>query len=149
VFTATTREEVGAYGARTGAYALEPDFAVIIDVTHACINKKDDPRMVPFGLVNIPSGPQVDRRLRLSMEQAARKLKIEISSEVMPGRTGTDGDTVITSRAGVPIVLLQIPLRYMHTTVESVRAGVIAEAGRILAAFLGEVFEGWEGWPCN
>jgi endoglucanase len=148
LFAATTREEVGGYGARTGAYALEPDFAVIIDVTHAVISKKDDPRMVPPDRVCIPFGPMIDRRLRLKMEQAARKLKIDYSTEAMPGDTGTDGDAVIASRAGVPIVLLEIPLRYMHTTVECVNANVLAQAGKLLAAFLTEAEENWEGWPC-
>jgi endoglucanase len=148
VFAATTREEVGAYGAKTGAYALDPDFAVVIDVTHAQINKKDDPRTVPFDRVNLAAGPKIDRRLRLRMEQAAKKLKVDISSEVVPGSTGTDGDAVITARAGVPVALLQIPLRYMHTTVECVRSGVVSDAGRLLAAFLNEIEEGWESWPC-
>jgi tetrahedral aminopeptidase len=53
VFAATTREEVGGFGATTGAYATSPAFAVIIDVTHATINKTDDPRMVPYDLANI------------------------------------------------------------------------------------------------
>jgi endoglucanase len=66
----------------------------------------------------------------------------------MPGDTGTDGDAVIASRAGVPIVLLEIPLRYMHTTVECVNANVLAQAGKLLAAFLTEAEENWEGWPC-
>jgi tetrahedral aminopeptidase len=148
VFAATTREEVGAYGARTGAYALDPDFAVIIDVTHAYIQKKDDPRMVPFDRVNLALGPMIDRRLRLKTEQAAKKLKIAFSTEVMPQSTGTDGDAVITRRAGVPIVLLQIPLRYMHTTVECVHTGTVLSAGKLLAAFLHEITNGWEGWPC-
>jgi putative aminopeptidase FrvX len=148
VFAATTREEVGAYGALASAWALDPALAVIIDVTHAIIGKKDDPRMVPFDRPNIVTGPKIDRRLRLRMEQAAKKLKIDFSTEVAPGSTGTDGDKVISARAGVPIVLLQIPLRYMHTTVESVRTGVVESAGKLLAAFLGEIDDGWEGWPC-
>jgi putative aminopeptidase FrvX len=148
VFAATSREEVGGYGAETSAYALDPALAVIIDVTHAAINKKDDPRMVPFDRVCLSAGPRIDRRLRLKMEQTAKRMKLEYSTEVMPGGTGTDGDTVHTSRAGVPIVLLQIPLRYMHTTVECVHEKVVASAGKLLAAFLGEITASWEEWPC-
>lgn len=148
VFAATTREEVGSYGAKTGAYALNPDLAVVIDVTHAVINKADSPHMVPFDKVNLGMGPMMDRRLRLKMEQAARKLKIETAYDYMSGHTSTDADEVIVSRTGVPVVLLQVPLRYMHTTVESAHTGIVASAGKLLAAFLNEINAGWEEWPC-
>lgn len=148
VFAATTREEVGSHGAKTGAYAVNPDIAVILDVTHACINKSDDPRMVPCDKVNIATGPMLDRRLRLRLELAAKKLKLEFAHDYMSGDTSTDGDAIIVSRSGVPIVLLQLPLRYMHTTVESLRTGLIAAEGKLLAEFLREITEGWEEWPC-
>jgi tetrahedral aminopeptidase len=148
VFAATTREEVGGYGAKTGTYALAPDLAVVIDVTHAVINKADNPKMVPFDKVNIGAGPMMDRRLKLKLEQAAKKLKIPVTLEFMHGQTSTDGDEVLTSRAGVPVALLQLPLRYMHTTVETLHADLIPSAGKVLAAFLGEITDDWEGWPC-
>lgn len=148
VFAATTREEVGLYGARTGAYAVNPDLAVIVDVTHAHINKTDDPRMVPPDKPSSAIGPVIDRRLRLRLDQVAKKMKTEIVYEISTGHTGTDGDAVVHSRAGVPLVLLQLPLRYMHTTVETVRTDVVATLGKLLAAFLCEIDEGWEAWPC-
>jgi tetrahedral aminopeptidase len=104
--------------------------------------------MVPFDRLNLPAGPRIDRRLRMRMEQAAKRIKAPYSMEVMPGSTGTDGDTVLPNRAGVPIVLLQIPLRYMHTTVECIHTQVVASAGKLLAAFLYELTPGWEEWPC-
>jgi putative aminopeptidase FrvX len=148
VFAATTREEVGAFGAASGAFALNPDLAVVIEVAHGAFGRADDPRMVPFNKVNVATGPVIDRRLRLRLEQCAKKLKIDVSYDFMTDRTHTDGDTVVTSRAGVPIVLLQIPLRYMHTAVECVRTGLVAQAGKLLAAFLAEIEDGWEEWPC-
>jgi endoglucanase len=148
LFEATTREEVGHGGALTGAFALNPDLAVIIDVAHGAFGKSDDPRMVPIAQVNTATGPMIDRRLKLRLEQCAKKLKLDLSYDFMAGRTSTDGDSVQPSRAGVPIVLLQIPLRYMHTSVESLRTGILASAGKLLAAFLSEVDEGWEAWPC-
>lgn len=148
VFTATTREEVGSYGAASGAFALNPELAVIIEVAHGAIGKADDPRMVAFGRLNTAAGPMVDRRLRLRLEQCARKLKTELTYDFMAGDTSTDGDAVLPSRTGVPIVLLQIPLRYMHTGVECLHTGLISSAGKLLAAFLLEIDNGWEEWPC-
>ncbi len=148
VFTATTREEVGSYGAMTGAFAVKPDLAVIIDVCHAVINSTDDPRMVPFNLVNLGIGPVLDRRLRMKLEQTAKKLGIEIAYDVMNEATSTDADEVQVSRTGVPVALLQLPLRYMHTTVETLRTDLIAKSGKLLAAFLMEVTDNWEAWPC-
>lgn len=148
VFTATTREEVGGYGAMTGTYAVKPDLAVVIDVCHGMINKSDDPRMVPVDRVSIAMGPVLDRRLRIQMEQVAARLKINYSVDVMHRATSTDADEVQVSRGGVPVALLQLPLRYMHTTVESLRTDLITQAGKLLAAFLTEVSENWEEWPC-
>jgi tetrahedral aminopeptidase len=105
-------------------------------------------RMVPFDKVNIAMGPMLDRRLRLKMEQTAAKMKLAVAPDFMTGYTSTDGDEVLESRAGVPIVLLQLPLRYMHTTVECLHTGLIASSGKLLAAFLGEISADWEKWPC-
>jgi endoglucanase len=149
VFCATTREEVCGYGAATSAYALRPDFAVIIDVTHAKFKGSDDPRMVPFDQCNVGSGPMMDRRLRARMEAVARKAKIPLAFDFMPGHTSTDGDEVIASRAGVPLLLLQLPLRYMHTTVETLDGDLVRRTGKLLALFLREVTAEWEGWTCT
>ncbi len=149
VFTATTREEVGGYGAATSAYSLNPDFAVIIDVTHAKFKGGDDPRMVPFDRVNLAAGPCMDRRLRLRMEAVARRAKIPLAYDYMAGQTSTDGDEVLLSRAGVPLLLLQLPLRYMHTTVECLDGDLVRKSGKLLALFLREVTADWEGWTCT
>lgn len=48
------------------------------------------------------------------------------------------------SRAGVPTVLIGVPLKYMHTTVEMVQERTITEAGRLVALFIDELARGWE-----
>ena len=148
IFVATTREEVGSFGAMTSAYSVNPDFAVVIDVTHAAINKTDDPRMVPYDKVNLAKGPCLDRRLRLKFEQVAKKAKIDLTFDIVAGQTSTDGDEVQVARAGVPLLILQLPLRYMHTTVECLHTALIQKAGKLLAQFLREVTDEWEEWPC-
>ena len=48
------------------------------------------------------------------------------------------------ARVGVPTVLIELPLKYMHTTVETVSLDTIEEGARLLAAFLAELGEDWE-----
>ncbi|MEG0996699.1 MAG: M42 family peptidase, partial [Clostridia bacterium] len=56
----------------------------------------------------------------------------------------TDTDSIQIARAGVPSVLIDLPLKYMHTTVELLDMNAIRECGRLLAHFLGELDEGWD-----
>ena len=149
VFTATTREEVGSYGARMGAHSLRPDLAVVVDVTHAVIGKSsDNPHMVSYDKPAISIGPRLDRRLRLRLEEVAAKAKIEFDLDVSERYTSTDGDEIQESLAGIPIAVLNLPLRYMHTTVECIHGDLIAKMGKLLALFLREISNDWEGWPC-
>ena len=148
VFTATTREEIGGYGAKTGAFTLQPDLAVVIDVTHAYINKTDNPHMVPYDKPALGVGPVLDRRLSTHAEKLAQAEKIPVWLDVVPDDTSTDGDGILLSRAGVPFLLLELPLRYMHTTVECLHRDVIAQSGKLLAHFLRDITSDWEDWPC-
>ncbi len=148
VFTATTREEVGSHGAMQSAFALQPDLAVVIDVTHAIITKSDHPKMVPYDRIALAQGPVLDRRLALRIEKLAKAAQIPLATEVVAGDTSTDGDSIMLSRSGVPILLLSLPLRYMHTTVESLHSEVVAQGGKLLAHFLREINSDWEDWPC-
>ena len=58
--------------------------------------------------------------------------------------TGTDTDDVQVARAGIPCVLIDLPLKYMHTTVELLDMDVIRECGRLLAHFLCDIDERWD-----
>ena len=60
--------------------------------------------------------------------------------------TGTDARSMQISRAGVPTVLVQIPLRYMHTTVETLNMDHIKEGARLIALFIASLKEGWQEW---
>ena len=64
--------------------------------------------------------------------------------EVEPGLTGTDARSIQVSREGVPTVLIELPLRYMHTTVETLNMENIRKASRLTALFIASMKEGWE-----
>ena len=54
------------------------------------------------------------------MEQIAEEKGIKIQKEVAGGYTWTDGDTMTKTGEGVPVALVSIPERYMHSSVEMV-----------------------------
>jgi putative aminopeptidase FrvX len=121
---AAVQEEIGAHGARVMAYGLEPDLAVVVDVTHAT----DAPGVDAgeLGEHGLGSGPVITRGAVVSravndlLDEVAAAEGIECTTEAAGRTTGTDADTVHLSRTGVPTAVVSIPLRYMHSPVEMV-----------------------------
>ena len=121
---AAVQEEIGLHGARTSAYLLEPDLAVVVDVTHATdapgIEEKES------GSHGLGSGPVIGRGSTLSpkvfelLAETAEREGIDHTIEASGRYTGTDADAYQISRAGIPTGLVSIPLRYMHSPVETV-----------------------------
>jgi len=121
---AAVQEEIGAHGARVMAYGLEPDLAVVVDVTHAT----DAPGVDPgeLGDHGLGSGPVITRGAIVSravndlLDEVAQAEGIECATEAAGRQTGTDADAVHFSRRGVATAVVSIPLRYMHSPVELV-----------------------------
>ena len=67
-----------------------------------------------------------------------------ISLEVASRSTGTDADDIVISRGGVPTVLISLPLKYMHTAVETISLDTLEECARLLAHFVSELDASWE-----
>ena len=70
------------------------------------------------------------------MRQAAEALKIPLRPEVCPRATGTNGTEIQVSRAGVPVAVLSVPIRNMHTPIELASMDTAESAVRLLAKFL-------------
>lgn len=119
----TIQEECGVWGAGPVAFAQEPDAAIAIDVTHATdfpgVEKKR------FGDIRLGRGPVAHRGVKSSKVltraflETAERYGIPLQIEAEGGRYGTDADPMAASRAGVPVNTLSVPLRYMHTAVET------------------------------
>jgi putative aminopeptidase FrvX len=146
-FVATVQEEVGVRGATISAYQLAPDIGIAIDVTHGDTPDaaKDDTFAMDKGPV-IGIGPNMHPRLTQKLMDIGTEYGIDYMTEVAPGPTGTDARSIQISRCGVPTVLLEIPLRYMHTTVETLNLNNIKQAARLLARFIASLKEDWEEW---
>ena len=135
---AAVQEEIGLHGGGTSAYLLQPDLAVAVDVTHATdvpgVEEKES------GSHPLGSGPVIGRGSTLApkayelLAEAAESAGIEYTVEASGRWTGTDADAYQISRAGIPTALVSIPLRYMHSPVETVDLGDVEAAVELLVA---------------
>lgn len=143
-FVATSQEEVGTRGAMTAAFALQPDYAVALDVCHADTPGAPQGSTVKIDALAIGRGPYLHPMLFDKLSEVAKENNITLQPEVMPRSTSTDADALSGARAGVPTALLELPLRYMHTTVETISLDVLKQGGRLLSAFAAAVDASWE-----
>ncbi|MCC6634343.1 MAG: M42 family metallopeptidase [Chitinophagaceae bacterium] len=116
------QEEIGLRGAEMIARRIKPNVAIITDVTHdtqtPMINKIIEGD-VACGKGPSPTyGPAVHNKLLQLVEDTAHKKKIPLQMRTVSRSTGTDTDSFAYANDGCPSVLISIPLRYMHTTVE-------------------------------
>jgi len=91
----------------------------------------------------VSMGPYLHPVLRGKLVQVAQEQNITLQTAVVPRYTSTDADDIGTSRAGVPTALLELPLKYMHTTVETMDSKLLREGGRLLAQFAAAVRPEW------
>jgi len=143
-FVATSQEEVGCKGAAVAAYTVVPDLAVVLDVSHATIPASRPDTTVPLDAPAATYGPFIQHKLLDKLKKTAGDHHIKLNTEHATSRTGTDTDNVQVARAGIPCVLIDLPLKYMHTTVELLDMNVMKECGRLLAHFLCELDERWD-----
>jgi putative aminopeptidase FrvX len=138
-------EETGLFGARQIAYRLQPDVALVVDVTHATdypgVNKHAHGDIRLGGGPTVTHGgsnhPEVVRRL----EKVAKELKIDLQHEAQSATSGTDTDAIFWTRGGIPSALISLPNRYMHSPVEMVNLKDLAKIPELLAGFARSVRE--------
>ena len=132
----STREEVSGAGAVVGTWAVAPDFCVAVDVTHG--KTPDGPADKTFELGGGPAigvGPNMTRWMTERMIDKAREHSIPYQLEIMSGHTGTNGWEMQISREGVATSVLSLPLKYMHTPVETLSLADMEGVAQLLAAF--------------
>ena len=133
------QEEVGLMGVRQIAYSLQPDVAVIVDVTHAT----DCPGVSKHqhGDVKLGGGPAITHGgpnqpdVVARIEQVAKAKKIPLQHEAVSTSSGTDASAVYWTRGGIATALIGLPCRYMHSPVESVSLKDLEKIPELLAAF--------------
>lgn len=134
---ATVQEETGLMGAATSAFQIAPDIAIALDVGFAEQPGVDsDSTLKMGGGPSISMGANFHPKLYDKLIEIARKEEIAFQEEVIPAASGTDAWAIQVARQGVPTALLGIPLRSMHSPVETVELKDITRAGRLLARFI-------------
>lgn len=118
------QEEIGLRGAEMIAHRIQPDVAIVTDVTHDTQSPMYDKKAqgdihCGKGPV-ITYGPAVQGNLRDLIIRAAQEAEIPFQRAAATRATGTDTDAFAYSNAGVASALISLPLKYMHTTVETV-----------------------------
>jgi putative aminopeptidase FrvX len=138
---ATAQEEIGYFGggARTSAWTLDPQLAIVVDVTFASdspgIEKKE------VGEHALGSGPVITRGSAAHPVLADRLVAIADAEGIpctltaAPRYTATDADAIYLSRAGVATAVVSIPNRYMHSPNEIVSLADLTAAARLISAF--------------
>jgi putative aminopeptidase FrvX len=134
---ASVQEETTFLGAATSAHGLQPDVAIAIDVTFGEQNGASDARTVGMGKgPAIGIGPNFHPKLVKALVDTAGKLEMPYQMDPTPGASGTDAWPIQVAREGIPTALLSIPLRYMHTPVETVSLKDIERTGKLMAEFI-------------
>ncbi len=134
---ATVQEEVGVRGALVSAFGVAPQIGIAVDVTHG-----DMPGVAEYktsetgkGTV-ITTGPNFHPLITKRLEETAKEYGIPYQKDTASGPTGTDARALQISREGVATGLVSIPLRYMHTSVETLSFSDINSSARLLAHFV-------------
>ncbi|MBZ0276141.1 MAG: M42 family metallopeptidase [Anaerolineae bacterium] len=134
---ATVQEETGLYGAKTAAYHIQPDIAIALDVTFAPQPGVNGDESYEMGAGPVLAfGPNFYPKLVEKIKDTAGKHEIKIQHEIIAGASGTDAWAIQVAREGIPTALLGVPLRNMHSPVETVDLRDIDRAGRLLAHFI-------------
>ena len=138
-FTATAQEETGLRGAKTSSYKINPDLAIVLDVGFG-MTPDMPPETAHLGKGPIVAyGGRMNAKLTKKFVEVCNKYNYPIQCEAIAGGTGTDTDAIQITREGIPCILLSIPLRYMHTSVETIDLKDIETTGKAIARFINEL----------
>ncbi len=144
---ACVQEEVGLRGSVTCAYSVNPDFAIAIDVTHATTpDESKGTFKCGVGPV-ICLGPNIHDTLVNNFIDTMKRSNISYEIEVEGGNTGTDAWSIQTAREGIPTMLISLPLKYMHTPIETISISDCEKTSHSLVTFL-KSFEKTEDVLC-
>jgi endoglucanase len=134
----TVQEEIGLRGAATSSYGINPDVGIVVEVSHA--TDYPDVEKKTIGRVDLGKGPVLARGANINpvlfdlIVDTAKRDNIPLQIIGVPRATGTDANVMQLSRGGVATALLGIPLRYMHTPVETLSLADVDAAIELLTA---------------
>jgi len=141
----TVQEEIGRRGARTGAFGIDPQVGIAVDVTHATDipgiesgKKKVGDIAMGKGPV-VVRGPNVNPKVFNMFVKTAEKEKIPYQVKGVPCGAPNDANVIQLTRAGVATGLISIPNRYMHSPCEIVHLGDLENIAKLIAHTVVEI----------
>lgn len=149
VYNITTQEEVGLRGAKVNSFSLQPDLAVVIDAGFGDMpGLEKDETFILGGGPAIAVGPSLHPALSKELIKYAKKENIPCQIDVENGNTGTEAWSIQVSGEGVPVILVSIPLRYMHTTVETISMDDVKNTAKLISGFIRHIQDRLEELIC-
>ncbi|MBQ7666534.1 MAG: M42 family peptidase [Kiritimatiellae bacterium] len=137
-FVSATQEELGLLGSKVAAYGIDPALGISVDVTFASDDPKSDPKSV--GEIKLGGGPVLgvgpnyDPAFCAFVRDTAKREGIPLQLQPRARGNGTDAFVMRHTRCGVPVVQISIPLRYMHSAVETIDLKDVEDTSRLIAA---------------
>ena len=136
-FVASAQEEIGCRGAIVATHDIEPEYGIAVDVTFGRTPELNESNSSELGKGPVLTvGPNVTRKVFEGLKSAASKNNTPFQVEVSPGMTGTDAYMIQIGKGGVSTGVVSVPLRYMHSTNETVQLSDIENAGRLLSDYI-------------
>lgn len=137
-FVFTVQEELGLRGSKPAAYAIDPDYAIVVDVTlgrEAEDSKKGSSVLGGGAAIKVMDSSVICHpEMVKTLEELALSSKIPCQRDIITAG-GTDAGSIHVSRAGVITGGISIPCRYMHSPVEMVEQADVTAAAKLIAAF--------------
>ncbi|WP_100013205.1 M20/M25/M40 family metallo-hydrolase [Lentibacillus sediminis] len=139
----TVNEETNLGGAYFAAAGVNPTMAIACDVTFATdypgVNKNKHGDVRLEGGPVLAKGAPINLKINQLLEKAAKKLEMQVQYELTPRMTGTDADRMRLTGRGVPVSLVSLPLRYMHSPVETASFEDIDEEIELLVTMISDL----------
>jgi len=149
IYNATTQEEVGLRGSTVNSFSIGPDLAIVIDAGFGDMPglEKDETFILGKGPA-IAIGPNLHPIFSKELINFAKQENMPFQIDVEPGNTGTEAWAIQISRTGIPVLLISIPLRYMHTTVETISLDDVENSAKLISGYIRHIHGRLEGLLC-
>ena len=133
----STQEELGERGACIGAFDIDPDIALAVDVSFGRVpgDKESESGELGKGPM-IGISPSLSREVSDKLTDICKEKNIPWQPEVMSGLTSTNADRFSVNKSGCKACTVSIPLKYMHTPAEIIDTKDVEETGRLLAEYI-------------
>lgn len=141
----SVQEETFGTGAKTGAFSVNADEAIVVDVSFA-----SQPDVVgQYSKIELSKGPMIcispilNRRMSDKLIEIAENAKIPYQLESISGATGTNADNIAVNKSGIRTSVISIPQRYMHTPNEVISIDDVENTAKLICEFIkcGGVFD--------